>query len=280
MVWPAIIAGGAALIGGALANRSNRKVADQTNALQQELSAEQTALQREFAQSGVQWRVEDAKAAGLHPLYALGGQITPYTPQAMQLMTPDQSALGRGIAEAGQSLGRAVQAQQSPSQRAIQQATLEHLVAQTNKENTLAAYYASEAARNRQSANVSAAIPTAVDVGPFVKNVPDEVIHGDPRNPAQTAGVHPGMTRYKLPGGITLHGPSQAMHDSFEDIPLAAWPFIIKESERNDPQFWHKVDNFLFDGAAQRSLNATRRELDLIKRVFRTFRPRGIPHRR
>lgn len=29
-------------------------------------------LQREFAQMGIQWKVADAKAAGIHPLYALG----------------------------------------------------------------------------------------------------------------------------------------------------------------------------------------------------------------
>lgn len=33
-------------------------------------------LAREFAQSGIRWRVQDAKAAGLHPLAALGGSTS------------------------------------------------------------------------------------------------------------------------------------------------------------------------------------------------------------
>lgn len=281
MVWPAIIAGGAALLGGALANRSNRKVADQTNEAQREINAQNTALQREFAQAGIRWRVEDAKAAGLHPLFALSGSGATYSPQAMALMTPDQSALGRGIAEAGQAVSRSIQAQQTADQRAITQATLAHLVAQTGKEDAMAAYYASEAARNRQSANSAAAIPDGtVQVGPLVKNVPDEVIAHDPRNPALTAGIHPGMTRYKLPGGIQLSGLSENMKESFEDIPLGAWPFIIRQSEKEDPNFWRKVDNFLFDGQAQKMWRSTERELELIKRVFRAFRPQGIPRRK
>lgn len=279
-ILPAVIGAGASLIGGALSDRSNRKAAERTNETQEELHDQNTALQREFAQSGVRWRVEDAKAAGLHPLFALSGSGATYSPQAMSLMTPDQSNLGRGLADAGQHVSRSIQAQQTQAQRAITQATLANLVAQTGKEDAMAAYYASEAARNRQSANISGVLPEGtVDVGPLVKNVPDEVIRHDPRDPSRTAGVHPGMTRYTLPGGITISGLSEQMKESFEDIPLAAWPFIIKQSESEDPNFWSKVDQFLFDGRTQRMFNSTKRELDLIKRVFRAFRPQGIPRR-
>lgn len=278
---PAIIGAGASILGGVLSDRSNRKVAESTNEQAREISEQQIALQREFAQSGIRWRVEDARAAGLHPLFALGGNAASYSPQAMQLMTPDQSGLGRGLAEAGQSVSRSIQAQQTQAQRAITQASLAHLVAQTGKEDAMAAYYASEAARNRQSANVSGSLPEGtVDVGPLIKNVPDEVIRHDPRDPSKTAGTHPGMTRYTLPGGITLHAPSENMKESVEDIPLIAWPFIIRESEKADPHFWRKVDNFLFSGRAQAFGRQTAREVNALKRIFRAFRPKGIPHQR
>lgn len=45
---------------------------------------EQIKLQREFAQNGIQWRVADAKKAGIHPLYALGANTATYTPVDMQ----------------------------------------------------------------------------------------------------------------------------------------------------------------------------------------------------
>lgn len=40
-------------------------------------------LQKEFAQNSIQWRVNDAKAAGLHPLYGVGASGTSYSPNAV-----------------------------------------------------------------------------------------------------------------------------------------------------------------------------------------------------
>lgn len=60
--------------------------------------------QKEFAQSGIQWRVKDAEAAGIHPLYALGAQTTSYAPVSVG---------GGNFAEAGQNIGRAIDATRS-----------------------------------------------------------------------------------------------------------------------------------------------------------------------
>lgn len=40
-------------------------------------------LQKRFAQKGVQWRVKDAKKAGIHPLAALGANTISYQPQSV-----------------------------------------------------------------------------------------------------------------------------------------------------------------------------------------------------
>ncbi len=64
----AIIAGGA-IIGGMQSNRAADK--------RQGLNYEQ---QKEFAQNAVQWRTEDAQAAGVHPLYAMGASTTSFQP--------------------------------------------------------------------------------------------------------------------------------------------------------------------------------------------------------
>lgn len=63
-------------------------------------------LQKQFAQSGIQWKVEDAKKAGVHPLYALGAQTHSFAPQSVGDM---------GISNAGQDLSRAVSAAQPQS---------------------------------------------------------------------------------------------------------------------------------------------------------------------
>lgn len=70
---------------------------------------EQAELQREFAQNGIRWKVEDAKAAGIHPLYALGAQTTAYSP--VSVGAPD-------FATGGQNLGSAIDAMRTPAEKA------------------------------------------------------------------------------------------------------------------------------------------------------------------
>lgn len=72
----------------------------------------QAALQREFAQTGIQWKVADAKKAGVHPIYALGAQTHSYQP--VQTGTPD---FGRAFESAGSAVDSAIQRTQNPDQR-------------------------------------------------------------------------------------------------------------------------------------------------------------------
>lgn len=86
----AIIGAGSNIIGGLLG--ANEKKKDRE-------------AQKEFAQSGIQWKVQDAKKAGVHPLYALGAQTHSFAPVSTGSMD-----LGTGIAAAGQDISRAVHA--------------------------------------------------------------------------------------------------------------------------------------------------------------------------
>lgn len=97
----ALIGAGTSLLGGFLSSKSNAKAAKR-----------QEALQREFAQNGIQWKVEDAKKAGVHPLYALGANTVSYSP------TQVGDTLGPAIADAGQNLGRAVDTGRTTNERA------------------------------------------------------------------------------------------------------------------------------------------------------------------
>ena len=64
------------------------------------------AMQKEFAQHGVRWRVEDAKAAGIHPLYAMGANLPSATPiQAGDTGRSKREVLGRAIQQSGQAVG-------------------------------------------------------------------------------------------------------------------------------------------------------------------------------
>lgn len=91
-----IISAGANLLGGVLGSKEKDK---------------DRALQKDFAQQGIRWKVEDAKAAGVHPLYALGANTVSYSPVA------GSSDLSSGLAAAGQDVGRAVNATQTQGER-------------------------------------------------------------------------------------------------------------------------------------------------------------------
>lgn len=103
------IAAGASLLGGAL-NKHNANASFDRN-----LDA-----QREFAQNGIRWRVADAKAAGLHPLAALGAQTTSYSPQAY-----DSTDYASMLGNMGQNIGRAIQSKQTPEEREYSNLRLE-----------------------------------------------------------------------------------------------------------------------------------------------------------
>lgn len=65
-------------------------------------NAQNIAMAREFAQNGVRWRVEDARAAGLSPLAALGM----HTPSAPQVV--GDHSMGNAVSRFGQNIGRSI----------------------------------------------------------------------------------------------------------------------------------------------------------------------------
>lgn len=95
----AIISGVSGLIGA----RKAEKAASKQSALEYQ-------RQKEFAQSGISWKVKDAKRAGIAPLAALGSNLVSYAPQSI-------SAGDGGISNFGQDIGRAIDATRSPGGR-------------------------------------------------------------------------------------------------------------------------------------------------------------------
>lgn len=113
-----LIAGFTKIIGGAIDRKANQRAADAANATQMAIADKNIALQKEFAQHGVRWKVEDAKAAGLHPLYAMGGQTHSFAPVSVGTVSPS-SDFGRSLADAGQDIGRAVNATRTSGEREV-----------------------------------------------------------------------------------------------------------------------------------------------------------------
>jgi len=96
-----IISAGASLLGGIMGSNSQEKMAKQN-----------IQLQKDFAQQGIRWKVADAKAAGLHPLAALGAQTHSFSP-----ISVGGDPLSQGLASAGQDIGRAIDAKRTGGER-------------------------------------------------------------------------------------------------------------------------------------------------------------------
>lgn len=122
----AIVSGATSLIGGAMATDAQRQANDKNIAANAEANQKNYEAQKEFAQSGVRWRVDDAKAAGVHPLYALGAQTTGFSPSFTAGSVAPLTGMGDALASAGQDVGRAISTTQTPAERAYT-ATLQGL---------------------------------------------------------------------------------------------------------------------------------------------------------
>lgn len=99
------------IAGGLLGNKAQKDA----NEAAERQNERNIALQKEFAQSGIQWKVKDAEAAGVHPLFALGAQTTSFSPSSVGGGAADFSFLG----DAGQNIGRAIDSTRSTPASAL-----------------------------------------------------------------------------------------------------------------------------------------------------------------
>lgn len=234
----ALISGGSAILGGLTGQSSNKKIA-----------RENANLQREFAQHGVRWRVEDAKAAGLHPLYALGVQLPQFTP-SFQV-----DSMGPAIAQAGQEVGRAVQAQQTAVERTQQALGLKLLESQIGETDARRDYYIAEAARARQSGLQAQTFPMQTG-GPVTVGELDasDAMRGQVEmqapimptrssdNSSVMSGTIPLWRRVEVQPGINMVVPGGLQGDTAEvletlgESPILMWMSAM-ESEKQYPGF-------------------------------------------
>lgn len=130
-MWPVIGAGisaGANLYAGSMAQQQ-QEAANATEArrykqqahYQRKMDRKNIELQKQFAQEGIRWKVADAEAAGIHPLYALGAQTSTFSPvsvggPATGGQTP-ATGMANALAASGQDISRAIQATRTQSER-------------------------------------------------------------------------------------------------------------------------------------------------------------------
>ena len=99
----AAVAGGLGIFGNIIAGEYNKRA-------NREAREANERLQKEFAQNSIQWRMADAKKAGINPYYALGASGMSYTPFTDTL--PEDS-FGQGVANLGEITRDTILAYQS-----------------------------------------------------------------------------------------------------------------------------------------------------------------------
>lgn len=118
MGWPMIaaagIAAGSGLLGGLVQGQQQKQAAKR-----------EYEYQKEFAQHGIRWKVADAKAAGIHPLAALGSNTLSYSPQRI-------GASDYGISRFGQDISRALAATKTKEEKMSDQIDLQFKREQLN----------------------------------------------------------------------------------------------------------------------------------------------------
>lgn len=195
------------IIGGIIGQKEgnkNRHQQDQANQLNYD-------MQKEFAQMGIRWKVEDALAAGIHPLAALGASTSGASP-SFQVGTPDNS-MSNAVSRAGQNLSRAVNATRSPQERIEQQLRLENMGLQ----NDLLRQQRDNQPKNPPlpTAGTDNFIGGQGDSGVMLVKPSTRISHA-PGRPAQEAGARPDVSYSRTDTGLVPVIP-EGLSESMED---------------------------------------------------------------
>lgn len=225
-----LIGAGASILGGLMGNKANEKA-----------SQKQYEQQKEFAQSGIQWKVKDAEAAGVHPLYALGANTVSYAPQSVG--GPDFSFVG----QAGQNIGRAIDATRSnPAKLSAMAQTaqaiqlegfqLDNDIKRTQLASALALVNQAGSAPGLPSVTTSPSINgmpgqgNAPQIDFTKKAAPSEGI------PSIEAVAAPEVAMYKSRGGYAPQIP-QNLSESFEQDWPGFYQWMARNKMSGDPRF-------------------------------------------
>lgn len=220
-----------------------------------DIAEQNVQLQREFAQKGIQWKVKDAQAAGIHPLYALGAQTHQFTPTSV-------FTGGEWKRDLGQNLGNAIQGLLSDTQRQIEQSTIEANKASAEKDLAISQYYSSEAALNNQRMNSAIPIPYQptgdqnLTIQPINDHFgawarkPDQVISGRINGPHIGAGSHPFYREYQIgPQQFAIlpysdEGPAETL----QSMPVGIYPMVLKANQEYYGENWNSgfLDSYYY----------------------------------
>jgi len=227
------ITAGASLVGGILGASETRSA-----------NSKNTDLQREFARNGLRWRMEDAKAAGLSPLAALGAN-TPSAPQVV-----GDTSMPNALQNMGQDVGRAVQQTRTAEERTLANLALQSAQLDLTGKTIDNQIKASQLRKLNQvgpamgSHGNGMVVPGQGDTS-YLSPKPAQPVYGDPNNPAKEPGSITSVGYMKNDDGSLSIVPSDDAKQRTEDdlIQQVAWsvrnqlvPALSGPNKKPDPR--------------------------------------------
>ena len=192
------------------------------NSAQIELAHQQMQMQREFAQHGIRWKAEDAAAAGLHPLAALGATSPNYSPVSAMMEAPVEEA--RAKAETwrnmGQNVSRAAMAMTTPEEKAMKALQIERMgLENAVLKRELAGSNGLPTASSNPLLQGQGNTFRAVGADPNVRDTPMVRVVSDPMDLSKEAGAIQDWQIVRTKNGYSVV-PSRDIKERIEDSPM------------------------------------------------------------
>jgi hypothetical protein len=236
--WAPIIAagisaaasGGSALAGSranSRANAANLAATQANNETQLKIAARNIAHDKEFAQYGVRWRTNDARKAGIHPLAAMGAQISQPNPVSAFTQAAQLQSKERIFSNLGQDISRAAMAaatDQNRYARAMKKETLKN--AQLKNQ-------ALQAEIDLTRSQLGPSIPDARLSGnnsPEVSVAGRNALRGKIRVEPQTVVTHAKRGHFSEPTWITKTGYAKTRDGGLRPVPASEMKRRIEDS--------------------------------------------------
>lgn len=225
-MWEALIGAGTKLLGGWM-NQNATENANAANLAQQQTAA---AYQHEANTKNIQWKVADAKAAGLHPLAALG--VQPASGYSVGVGQSANTSMGDAVSGMGQDISRAITASRTQQQRAeaydqsVRALDIENKSLQNEWMKTRIAQAKASSPPAIPALDQRWQVPGQGETAQ-VKMTPFELTPGEPGRPWMEPGAVSDLGHSRTSGGGYAPVPSKQMQERIEDNWLAqmSWAY-------------------------------------------------------
>lgn len=241
-----LVSGGMSILGGAIGDSQNKRAA--ATAYEREQRSADLAWERskEAAKSNIQWRTEDAKAAGIHPLYALGAAPNMAQPMIAGAEAP-RSNMSEAFSQAGQNISTAVARMQTTAQAARNTMEMKLLESQIGENDARKSHIQAQTAQLQQARQTGLGVQSedgnSLGVAGQHPNPPGNVGIIDMQAPTQysrkkghpdtKAGSNPGYEERELAPGFFMQVPDvggESPEEIFSEMSIAAFNGLIQKN--------------------------------------------------